>query len=732
MSDDYNLCVHLQSLFGDKIPQSALQEYIGRLNNMDDDKYLQYCNLIRYAVSAHLQGLVIDHDNDGTLSPIKFGKFQIIDDESRLRAGQGSVRQTIVQETDDLLLNTVFSLPSGPEKDKYLAGLMKLKTGRSIPGPSRTDSDGIYHSISDEPKQDLELVHAVQQEIHPFMDRFLRSREYLNDIPRHYNTLSGVYANAAKKSFVQLDGRIDTIDRYLRLRRNQITVFNTNRFLRDPRIYKLLNSDPNSVISSVYTGVEVTNGKFHIGEPLSNESIIGYIAVINEPGKKLRVVANTNLLLNCASSPLGSFLKSCNSSWAVQGVDSHEGTVNFLSRKLKEYSGSRNFHSVDMKNFTDRLPYESLQKLILNEFAERRLIRSSDVQVMDIICHGKYSFEQTTVCYGAGTPQGTEPSFPLCSFANGMVAAIAFKQSHNKPWEAINLNKLPFRVIGDDIVIWDDPTAERYKTLMTGLGVEISTDKCMTSPFYAEMCSKLISPDGIYQQKKILRREDKIDPPLQTIMSRMEYYSKFDDMSVLQRYIENSQVSPDVVNVINNVPKPYGLGDELSNILGKVVREEPVTKIELGTLLSHVSSIMKSEYGMSKGDIEHLFDVQSLYPEMEYSVIPDDFDSNQSNPANTLLDSLANDFANLTDKVFNSYQQDAFPDTSRERAASLLKFVNSISARLGESLLEIKKEHPQKLTSSGKSNVHILDRTLKQLGKQSPDELNVKDTGRSR
>lgn len=717
----YNICVHLKSILSGLIPDDALKREIGYLVTTSDQTFLDLCHDYNVVASHLLQDVPLNGDETKF---IKMQKFSIRDDRPLTGNAQpGVVRPFLQMVTNSEILNAISSLAPSPRRDKALASVMKLKTGRSIPGPSRAQIGDIYSSITDMPKIEHKQLNLVQTEIPLFIKRFLDSRQFLYELPREYTTLVGICANPDKMSLAEYTDE-DGINHIRRMKRNQLVNYNSNLILRDPRVNSIITQDPDSIISSCYVGTEVRNGKFHITDLLDRELPVGYISVINEPGGKLRVVANPCLWYYCASSPLGSFMRNCNSSWSVQGVDSHEETVKFLSKKLASFKGKRRFYSVDMKNFTDRLPYDPVQRIILTELEKEGLIRSSDLAIMDIICHGEYQFQRTTVRYGAGTPQGTAPSFPLCSFTNGMVAAIAYKLSHHKDWTEINLNRLPFRIIGDDIVLWDDLTADTYKYLMTGLGVVVSQDKCMTSTHYCEMCSKIISAEGIYPQKKIMRREDKTYTPLQTVASRIEYYSDFPDETILQTFIEESELPADLVSLIQTVPKPYGLGPQLDEIMTNVVKGVPVDTVQLLTLTEHLRSALADSHSLRLGDVQAIFDRTDLYPSMDYEVVGDESDVvfHKESSKKPIFHSLERDFKDLSAMLYKALATNsALPDTSRESVASAINRVNSLTGSPREDLL-IKKEAPASLTTS-RTHPNLLDRCANIIGVNAPDGI---------
>lgn len=157
--------------------------------------------------------------------------------------------------------------------------------------------------------------------------------------------------------------------------------------------------------------------------------------------------------------------------------------------------------------------------------------------------------------YAVGTPQGTFASFPLASLSNGIVAHLCYEMAIG---HKVNPTRdCPYRVIGDDIVIFHNKAADHYRRIMTELGVEISEDKSLVSNVAVQMCSKWITSTGVYLQKKI--------KPVTTDESFIEAY---------RYYNGRIEVSPER-ELLLSLPYPYGVMEEDQQfILNRLARSK--------------------------------------------------------------------------------------------------------------------------------------------------------------
>jgi hypothetical protein len=521
-------------------------------------------------------------------------------------------RSAVVElRCNDPFINAVVTCSSDSsmiqsEKVEMLSSLMKLHSLAEPKAPSQVERAEIYKIISDPLAVDQALLKDLQSYIPCIVSQLIEGLD-TTTVGNQYNPLWSYAANPKKYSFC-----INSLGGASSSPRDTLLPYNINYIMKHPDVRQLYKVDPGRFITLAFTGVDDDNATIDLtqyGDEIPNGFPMGRIVAIPEPALKQRVVNQPHLLINSLSYNLGCMLKEINSNWAVQGVDSHDKCASDLSQKLKQSfnsGGKLTFHSIDMSNFTDRFPYKGFQQFILECLVNQGFIKRFDKLVFDKICEWEYYFLKgnDTTSYGAGTPQGTNPSFPLCSLANGIVLYIsALKARNYKAGSKFpNKNSLPGRIIGDDTVIWDHNVALIYREIMSGLKVDISTQKSVTSPIFVEMCSKVIHPSGVFLQKKL--------KPIDTISSYISNYNYYgEDLVNLSVY------SPQIYEVLRKVPKPYGLGDKSVQDL---ILSDELTPYELASMAFHIigTTLKYIDRLPHKGDLYMMYDRYKLLPKV--------------------------------------------------------------------------------------------------------------------
>jgi hypothetical protein len=167
---------------------------------------------------------------------------------------------------------------------------------------------------------------------------------------------------------------------------------------------------------------------------------------------------------------------------------------------LKSTPGS-SYHSIDLKNATDRFPV-LLQQYLLSELIEPEKAAAWS-RIMT-----KYEFKTPTgesVLYGAGQPIGAHSSWPIFALTHHLVVQSAANRVNKFPFSAYSL-------LGDDIVIADDLVALEYKSILKTLDCPISTTKTHTSKDVFEfakrwkMGSEEMSPFPIHGLQEVINK----------------------------------------------------------------------------------------------------------------------------------------------------------------------------------------------------------------------------------
>jgi hypothetical protein len=241
-------------------------------------------------------------------------------------------------------------------------------------------------------------------------------------------------------------------------------------------------------------------GKRNLPQPFFNPDsfYVGRLAFIQEPGFKLRAVANPGRIFQMVLKPLGDALYSIlqDLPWDCTFEQSKADAV--IMHRLA--AGDR-VYSVDLTGATDYFPLE-LQRQVLVELLP-------DTRLVDLFCEisrGQWSIpkgiDQTlikTYCkdhyhvsWTKGQPLGLYPSFASFALTHGILLLGLLDQ----PWDE------DFFILGDDVVILDDDLYDRYMMALHDLGCPVSQDKTIVSNNIAEFRSIIYMADSKIPQFK--------------------------------------------------------------------------------------------------------------------------------------------------------------------------------------------------------------------------------------
>jgi len=539
------LCFHLKTLLNGVVSNHEVQRFVGTIINLDDRTLVLKTKELSWILKGFLLGKF-----DFSSEELNHWKVYTLDNPRLVPYYDIKVVE-VHHRFNENILNVLMDLPqSVPENIKILTGMMKLGSVVTFDAPTQHEWTDIYKTITAPFSGDDSFLKEITTHIPEIMRRIMHG-SWKDFIGHSYDPITSTFGNPDKSSFA-----IDSRGKTHVCKRDNLLAYNLNYVLRTPSIRNLYEVDPDRFITCAFTGVEAKGSKVDwTNYPILPRDIpLSRIISIPEPNGKFRTVCLPHLILNCLSFDMGLRLKAINSHWGVQGVDSHDGTVrelhailvNSLKRKPEDQLV---FCCTDLKSFTDRFPYKGLQEGILDYLVKTKYLTEFDKQLMDVICNSLCEFRNSQIRYGVGTPQGTQPSFPLGSLANGVVLYYAYYRAYGKYCQK---NKLPGKIIGDDIVIWDETVAWYYQDSISRLGVDISIQKSLKSSRVLEMCSKIIHQCGIFMQKKL----DKL--PISNVSQYIDQYPYYGDSLI--DFLANREEDH---QFLCSIPKPYGLGREL-------------------------------------------------------------------------------------------------------------------------------------------------------------------------
>jgi hypothetical protein len=161
----------------------------------------------------------------------------------------------------------------------------------------------------------------------------------------------------------------------------------------------------------------------------------------------------------------------------------------------KAHGNHRNkFYSFDISSATDTIPkelgfwsgYQVLTALINGQFTEAHCRKTMDAVQTVLIDRDFKTPVGGSVRYTCGQPMGAYGSFPLLALSQHTLVWLAC--------EIVGINNhdtVPYAVVGDDLVIYHDEVALKYRELCEELSIPINTDKSIISDSKFEFCKRI-------------------------------------------------------------------------------------------------------------------------------------------------------------------------------------------------------------------------------------------------
>lgn len=226
---------------------------------------------------------------------------------------------------------------------------------------------------------------------------------------------------------------------------------------------------------------------------------VGSIGIIQEPGFKLRAIANPGRVFQQVLKPLGDYLFEVlrDLPWDCTFDQSKADVA--ICNALTE--GKKVF-SVDLTGATDYFPLALQERVLrallpfsgdtISMFCEiahglwkinPQIIRDSGIQVYE---------PEGFIRWYKGQPLGLYPSFASFALTHGLLLLGLL----NRPWKG------EFYVLGDDVVILDTELYAKYRVVLTSLECPVSDGKTFASEKVAEFRSRIYEPGNFYPQLK--------------------------------------------------------------------------------------------------------------------------------------------------------------------------------------------------------------------------------------
>jgi hypothetical protein len=213
---------------------------------------------------------------------------------------------------------------------------------------------------------------------------------------------------------------------------------------------------------------------------------VGAIGLIQEPGLKLRAVANPNRVYQVALEPLGDALFSLLKGLPWDCTHEQSKAIPHIQQHL---SAGKVVHCVDLTSATDFFPLR-LQLSVL-----RALVIPGNrdyVGLFEFLSRAPWRLGKSVIRWSKGQPLGLYPSFASFALTHGLLLLFLNGGRHDDA----------FFVLGDDVVILDDQLHAEYMRALGELGCPTAKAKSLDSPLMAEFAGKLITQKAVFPQPK--------------------------------------------------------------------------------------------------------------------------------------------------------------------------------------------------------------------------------------
>lgn len=223
--------------------------------------------------------------------------------------------------------------------------------------------------------------------------------------------------------------------------------------------------------------------------------VVGKIGLIQEPGFKLRAVANPGRVFQRVLQPLGSFLFKTLSDLPWDCTFDQSKADPFIQKALRD---GKEVFSVDLSGATDYFPLD-LQIQVLEAICPK-----DHVDLFRDVSKGLWSISpgilqetidqvspesdipQGFILWRKGQPLGLYPSFASFALTHGLLLLGLLGKPYNGQ----------FFVLGDDVVILDPVLYRDYRAALGLLACPVSESKTINSTRLAEFTSRIFVVNG--------------------------------------------------------------------------------------------------------------------------------------------------------------------------------------------------------------------------------------------
>lgn len=200
----------------------------------------------------------------------------------------------------------------------------------------------------------------------------------------------------------------------------------------------------------------------------------GNLHVIHESGMKQRIIAIPCVWLQWSLDHLKKDLLGLLKGITEDNTFDQESTPRIISKMMVR---GRRFHAVDLSSATDNFP-QSWQRKLLE-------VWGVPMDLISAMFDSHFTYRGESYQYLRGQAMGLGPSFPLFALTHHALLRGLCRNLGLRPSSS-------YRILGDDIVIFNNDLAESYKLVLQTCNIPISVTKSITSTDLTEFAGKIL------------------------------------------------------------------------------------------------------------------------------------------------------------------------------------------------------------------------------------------------
>jgi hypothetical protein len=221
------------------------------------------------------------------------------------------------------------------------------------------------------------------------------------------------------------------------------------------------------------------------GQPLEGRKTFRRLTAIPDSEGKTRLIAIGDYWSQTCLKPFHSYLNT-----VLRSIPQDQTFNQGDGLKELPFSSDRTYFSFDLTAFTDKLPIKILVGLLTCNFG---LIKAKAWH--DIIAGYDFEYKNpkgllNRVRYNVGNPMGFYTSWPLTTLCHHFLIYVCCQEI------GISWKTAKYKLLGDDIIIFDDALAQNYQELIHLIGMEIQMQKSHIGNSLFEFAKRIFTPYG--------------------------------------------------------------------------------------------------------------------------------------------------------------------------------------------------------------------------------------------